>query len=147
MKYRTLYLLNILIVAILGTSCSTPQKQTTLNTAKGERPSTPALHKEMTGEAVINIIGEPKKIEEKERDGLTFQIWHYKNLYKLEQGLEATSLVEIPYFDPITGEEKTEYVPQYEILTENLVISTELLMFENKLLEWKQKVQSTIDYH
>jgi hypothetical protein len=97
-----------------------------------------ALQKGMTTEQVRNLLGQPAEIKPFKTGEIGAYVWTYRR--SLNSGVRqvTTGMREVPYIDPLTGATRTMREPVYS--NEIIVIheTVELLMFQDRLAEWKR---------
>lgn len=123
----------VLSLALLS-ACSTPSAQDAPVPAAAP-DARPALGKGMTEEQVRAAWGEPKSVRP---FGDTGVIWAYEMDLHTVQRMVAATMVEVPYFDPITEAYKPVMEPSFTPLTTTLIQTIELLLIEGRLFAWRR---------
>lgn len=92
----------------------------------------------MSSQDVRSTIGKPKRIKPMSQDGVVAEVWLYS--YDTPAGVKqiATSMREIPFFDPITGVMRMIQEPVYSQQMTYVVETTELLMVDGALANSKR---------
>jgi hypothetical protein len=129
----------VLFLALLFVAgCTAPTAETVdANTLPGPRAGT-SLTKGMTAGEVRELWGDPQEIRPLKAESETADVWVYERMETENLGQFESGMVEVPYMDPVTGETRMTQEPRYETKFGEVKFTTELLIFEGKLIEWKQ---------
>ena len=98
----------------------------------------PTLEAGMPAEQIVQMVGKPKRVKKLKQDAIGAEVWYYS--YDRPYGMRqiATRMREVPYVDPITGVMKMLQEPVYSDERSFLVETTELLIIDGTLAEWKR---------
>jgi hypothetical protein len=96
------------------------------------------LQKGMTTEQVRNLWGKPEEVRLLKAGAQSGEVWVYRRPVSETMEEVPVRMQEIPYVDPLTGQTKMIKEPVYEQQSVVLIETTELLMFEGRLINWKQ---------
>lgn len=97
--------------------------------------------KGMEGEEIIRRIGKPTEIRPLETPQGQAEVWVYRRKAGQESTLAATSVVQVPIIHPLTGVQYNAPEARYSMERRDLLETTNLLMFEGKLVEWTRLVE------
>ncbi|EDY82097.1 hypothetical protein VDG1235_1717 [Verrucomicrobiia bacterium DG1235] len=125
-------LFTILTSALL-TACNTTESPSASNAA-GD--SVLDIAKGSSTEDLIALLGEPKTIKAYEGDPENVTIWIYET-EKSQTDMVAYETQEIPYIDPITGEERMIEEPLYKAETKTRTQITQVYVVDEKVIGWK----------
>ena len=95
------------------------------------------LRKGMPAAEVIAQWGKPEKQEKLESPAGFADIWIYHHVVRSNQRQVATSTQLVPVFDSLSNGVKSVPEPIYSEETVETVRRSELLMFQDRLVEWK----------
>lgn len=95
---------------------------------------------------LVELLGEPMKVEGIEAPREGFEVWVYKLVAK-DIRYEATGTEEIPFYDPVTG----EYRPLTESIinprTSTLTVETQFLIADGVVVGWKRNMDVDKSYN
>lgn len=97
-----------------------------------------ALQKNLRAPQVKALVGEPDEIKPFMAEGLASEIWVYRR--KLSEAVIQVPIGsrDVPATNPITGQPITITETVYENQLEIVVETIELLLIEQRLIEWKR---------
>jgi hypothetical protein len=87
---------------------------------------------------VRELWGDPHEIRPLKAKSETADVWVYERIETANLGQFENGVIEVPYVDPVTGDTRMIQEPRYETKFGPVKITTELHIFEGKLIEWKQ---------
>lgn len=96
------------------------------------------LSKGMSVTELVELYGQPKEKTNIERDELVFERWIYVEPFRSRVDMVASRMEEVPYIDPLTGESKTIQEPVFTQEMKHYELKSDILMFDGKVIEWKQ---------
>ncbi len=96
------------------------------------------LSKGMSVTELVELYGQPKEKTKIERDELVFERWIYVEPFRSRVDMVASRMEEVPYIDPLTGESKTIQEPVFTQEMKHYELKSDILMFDGKVIEWKQ---------
>lgn len=99
------------------------------------------LSKEMPVSELVGLYGEPDEKTKIEREGLIFERWIYEEPFESRVDMVASRMEEVPYMDPLTGESKTIQEPVFTQEMKHYDLKTDILVFDGKVIEWKQSAK------
>jgi hypothetical protein len=105
------------------------------------------LQKGMTTEQVRNLWGKPEQIRPLKAGAQSGEVWVYRRPVSQTVQEVPMRMQEIPYVDPMTGQTKMIKEPVYEQQHIVLIETTELLMFEGRLINWKKSQKEERSYY
>lgn len=122
-----------LLAALLLAACETNQK-----TVGNNVPAAPLLdiRKDSPVEDLVALLGEPQSIEDYPADPQRVKIWIYQK-EKSRTDMVAFETEEIPYVDPITGEERMIEEPLYKPQTKTSIQIIKVYVIDGKVVGWK----------
>jgi hypothetical protein len=108
-----------------------------------------SLQPGMTPEAVKSLLGEPYRVEEPDLDVAAGGIvtWVYRRKIPAGADLAATGVIEVPWFDPITGELKSEKQPSYTPVSYTRIEEFHLHGRQGVLYQWQRFVGHEQNYY
>jgi hypothetical protein len=94
----------------------------------------------MTPEYVKTLLGEPSRIDGEALDPAATGIvtWVYRRKTPAGTTLATTGVIEVPWFDPITGELKSEKQPLFTPVDYSLVEEFHLHWRQGGLYQWQR---------
>ena len=97
-----------------------------------------ALQKNMSAAQVEALVGEPAEIKPFKAKGLACEIWVYRR--KISETVQPLPIGtrEVPATNPLTGQSITVTESIYENQFETVIETIELLMVEQRVIEWKR---------
>ena len=136
-RYPLILLCSFGAVLFALTGCETTKSAS----SSSESKPPVILYKGMPAEEIVELLGEPKKVEQKGPDRET---WIYEKTREITRRVEAETR-EVPYVDPITGimMMRTESVPGVEMGRQTLV--TELFIEDGFLEGWQESLRESKD--
>lgn len=144
-------------LGLLFTSCAGPSEQrppapTTAAVSPPEAPTTAQkpfgqLKKGLLAADIVKLVGPAETLIPSTVQGVKSEIWIYKHFHPGTTKSVATDMQEIPYVDPVSGVMKMIKEPIYRSEVTRVVETTELLLIEGRLIEWKQRRESVRGYY
>lgn len=125
---------------------STPVKQPTRQVPLGVAYSPvtlDTLKKGMTTAEVIALWGQPEKQQHMHHDVGAADIWIYHHVVGSYQRQVATSTQLVPVFDSFTNATKNVPEAVYSQEKVEIIRTSELLIFKDRLIEWKVSEEGT----
>lgn len=101
------------------------------------------LKKGMTATELRRAWGAPRTTTPMAAANVKAEVWTYHRIKDLGVRTVPTSMRAIPYQDPLTGTERLIQEPVYRQETISQVDVIELLLVEDRLVEWKRTRQHT----
>jgi hypothetical protein len=95
------------------------------------------LKKGMSTDELIARWGQPEARKPLPTSAGNGEVWTYQHVVGKYQRQVAAGTREVPYVDPITGLEGINREPVYSQENVEVVRTSELLIFQGHLLEWK----------
>lgn len=129
-----------LSAALIFAGCETTSSRTVAE-ATDVRPVT----KGMSAAEVIEILGEPLRVESIEQAGVAAEIWLYEKEVVLSSTIESDGEQERVYNDYATGKLVTVREPIWRNETVKGKLVAELLMVEGKVAALKERKEA-VDY-
>lgn len=125
-----------------------PTPPTSTVEAKSEAPRKPfgKLAKGMPATQVRELLGLPAEVTPSVTAGVKSEIWTYRESYPGKTQSVPGEMQEIPYVDPISGEMRMIKQPILRTEITRIAETTELLLIEGKLIEWKQRREARRGY-
>ena len=120
---------------------ATPATSANVNTASDTAKPPRVITKGMDGDEIVRRIGKPSEIRPMETPEGHAEIWVYRRNAGVESTLTATGVTQTPVADPLTGARFFVPEPSYSQERKEMLETTNLLMFEGKLLEWTRMVE------
>lgn len=124
----------VLVVALLA-GCGTPT---------GSRPATAtglaALEKGLTFDQLRALWGEPTSTRPFREDSPNAIVWVYRRPVKTSDWPVATTVEEVPYFDPLTGVYTPIKDPHQTLARTEITQVIELIFIDGKLAAWKRSL-------
>lgn len=135
MKSPVLLLLGPLLLGLALSGCNT---ETGAGPAPGPPPAAfAALQKGQTAAQVRALLGEPVESKPYPAGGLVGEVWVYhRKISERDQEVPIGSR-EVPVTNPLTGVTSMANEPVYATQTITVIETVELLMVEQRLIEWK----------
>ena len=99
------------------------------------------IKKGMEADEIVRRIGKPSEIRPMETPEGHAEVWVYRRNAGTDGTWTATSVVRMPVANPLTGVLYTTPEPSYSQERRELLETTNLLMFEGKLVEWTRMVE------
>jgi|GEM_PF-945106 len=132
-----------------GVAPATPAATAAARSTSTSEPAkaTRVITKGMEGDEILRRIGKPTEIRPMESPSGHAEVWVYRRPAGTESGLTATTVVQTPVADPLTGVQFTVPEPSYSQETRELIETTNLLMFDGKLTEWTRTVEAKRSFH
>lgn len=134
----TAIVLTLCCFASAASAAGEPTGTATPPTATAPEKAKPTLDLGMTAEQIVQIAGKPERVKKMKQEGIDAEVWYYSFKKAAGTTMVATSVQEIPYFDPLTGVMKTLKEPVHSLAHDYLVETTELLMIDGKLAQAKR---------
>lgn len=136
-------ILPLVIVIGLLAGCSTPVPQSNAPTATRDEVSPQPnklseLKKGMSANEVVALLGQPSERKQEQVTPVHVEVWTYI-IVSTEQREVAISTRDVPYIDPFSGAQKTMKEPVYAQETTKTTLKVDLLVIEDRLIEWKVK--------
>ena len=122
------------------TSAATAQSMGSNETATSAKPPR-VIAKGMEAEEIIRRIGKPTEVNPMPSPDGKAEVWIYRRHAGQQSTLTATSVVQTPVVNPITGHMFTTPEPSYSQERLDLEETTSLLMFNDRLVEWKRTME------
>ena len=97
-----------------------------------------ALARGQTPDEVRALWGEPTETRPLAPDAPNAVVWVYRRLIKASDSPVATTVEEVPYFDPLTGVYTPIKDPHYTLATSELTQTIELVFVDGRLSAWKR---------
>ncbi|WP_221032609.1 hypothetical protein [Actomonas aquatica] len=124
--FRSFCLLSLVSTALLSTGCETAAPTTASTTQVSPaaaaaaandfpRESMKQLRIGMQKEAVIQLVGKPTDISQKDGEAGPLEVWTYINTLAPRYREVAVEMDETSYVDPITGIERTVLDPRQQM--------------------------------
>lgn len=133
--------------ALLFVGCATAPKTAADSNASVAKDSKPPLAKGMSAEDVRHLWGEPVEVKPMEAPGSNVaEVWVYRYFDTVSSGTSIVGTTDVPIFDPFTGETRMVQEPRYEATTSRVRVTTELLMFNGQLTNWKRSTEASDDF-
>lgn len=101
------------------------------------------LKKGMTTAEVIGLWGQPEKQQHLHHDAGAADIWTYHHVVSSYQRQVASSTQLVPVFDSFTNGTKNVPEAVYSQERVQIIRTVELLIFKDRLLEWKVTDESS----
>jgi hypothetical protein len=124
-----------------------PACSTTPSSAVEQKNPTRALRKGMTPAAVRAVMGEPVEVVPLPAPEGTSERWLYRQLPRNVVEQKVTGTQEIPYVDPITGQQRMIPEPVYSNVTTTIVEEIHLLWFNGELISWTTQRKENRSIH
>lgn len=124
-------------------AANAPALDPKLDPAKNPR----AIAKGMTADEVLRRLGEPAEKRPMTTPAGQAEVWVYRRKVGTVRRQTATDIEEIPYVDIATGQVRTVPQPKYSMETIDVEEDTSLLIFDGKLIEWKQMTADSRRFH
>ncbi len=112
-----------------------------VNTASDPAKPPRVIAKGMDAEEIVRRIGKPTEIRPLETPEGQAEVWVYRRNAGQESTLAATSVIQVPIVHPLTGVQYNAPEARYSMERRDLVETTNLLMFDGKLVEWTRTVE------
>lgn len=131
-----------ILLSVLVTGCATTES----NLGKEvDRPTEVIITKGMPAADLLAMLGEPKQIRplDPPRDG--FEVWVYSR-QSTNVELKVTGTQEIPHVDPLTGMQTFIIDPIYNPESTTIKETTEFLIVNDQVADWKVERESKRDY-
>lgn len=147
MKRKLAAMVPLLPILLVVGCAVAPTETVDPNALPGARPGT-SLTKGMSRDQVRGLWGDPREVKPMDpgNDVDEAQVWVYERQQMANMGQYESGTRDVPYADPITGE--TRMIPEsvYETKYDEVTITTELLFFNDELIEWKQSQRAREQY-
>lgn len=115
-------------------------------TTSPDRPTVAALSPGLTLDEVRALWGEPT--ETRPLSGAeNAVVWIYRRLIKSSDSPVATTVEEVPYFDPLTGVYTPIKDPHYTLATTELTQTIELVFVDGRLGAWKRSLSEEKNFN
>ena len=145
---RTVIFGFVLVAPILAGCSSVPSAPTTAQ-KRAAQPARPdpwlSLAKGTTAEQVRADLGTPVEVRPLRSPGA--EVWIYRRTAAVDVNLVPTKTEDVPYFDPITGQQRTIQNPVYSQETRTVEEELQLLLYEGKLVNWKRGFRDERSYY
>lgn len=99
-----------------------------------------ALTKGLTPDEVRALWGEPTTTRPLAAGTDNAVVWVYRRQLKTSDFPVATTVEEVPYFDPLTGVYTPIHDPAYTLATSELTQTIELVFVDDRLSAWKRSL-------
>lgn len=96
------------------------------------------LHKGDTADKLLAAVGEPDERKPFRADEIAAEVWIYKRRIPGAVRQVPSSTRDVPYVDPLTGNMRMLQEPVYSNERTTFDETTELLLINGQLAEWKQ---------
>lgn len=93
----------------------------------------------MTAENVLQLWGDPIEMKPMEAPGPNVaEVWVYRYFDTVSTGETVVGTIDVPFVDPFTGEMRMVPEPDYAVVNTRVRVTTELLIFNGQVINWKQ---------
>ncbi len=149
--FLSLFSATVLLLA----GCATDSSAPTANTAAAPAAKPAPKHEEkkpetlipvakinsiaqgMKAETVREILGKPSQVTPFKKDTITGEIWTYRVAYADTLDQVATSMKEVPGWDPINNRAISIQEPVYQLQRTRVYTTLELLIVDGRLIQRK----------
>jgi hypothetical protein len=97
------------------------------------------LYRNMTGQQVRSVLGQPVRVAPMEAPEGAAEVWTFRRSVVTGTREVQTGVRDVPWMDPVSGESRMLQEPVYGLETTFATEEIELLIFEDRLLDWKRK--------
>jgi hypothetical protein len=126
-----------LILAGCANMPSTPAAEQDRKAQPSQQDPWQALAEGMTADQVRAALGQPIKVRPMQTSGA--EIWVYRRMTAREVRMVPLKTEDIPYVDPLSGQERTIQEPVYSQEERTVEQELQLLLYEGKLMSWKSR--------
>jgi hypothetical protein len=141
MKSRVAFL-GLALMALSVTGCSTANSSRVAPT--GTPDPWQSLAKDMSADQVRAALGQPIEVRPLQSPGA--EIWVYRRITSREVRMAPFKMEDVPYVDPTTGQQRTAQEPVYSQEVHTVEEELQLLLYEGRLVTWKNRFLSARTY-
>ena len=100
-----------------------------------------SLEKGMTEPAIKQMFGEPQEVELLSKDGIESQVWKYSKLLETQVRTTTKGLIEEVYWNIFENRMVTREVAVEGTERNEVEAIIELLLYEGRLVSWKDQIR------
>ncbi len=135
-----------LLVAGCASSTTAPNGSADPRTPAAKIPAA-GLNKDMTPEQVRSLLGNPDSTKPMKAPEGHSEVWTYQLHRSTNVRMVPVGSHDVPYVDPMTGEQRMISEPAYERESVDVVEELRLLWYNDRLVSWKKVTrQGNRDY-